>query len=83
MTNVSIPVPDGLLAALRRAPHEVAGEIRIASAIHWYQQALVSMERAAEAAGMSRPDFLAELARRRVDVFRVDIDDLRQELADE
>ena len=30
------------------------------------------MERAAEFAGMSRAEFLAELARRRVDVFVVD-----------
>jgi predicted HTH domain antitoxin len=38
------------------------------------------MERAAEAAGMSRPEFLAELGRRRVDVFVVDDEDLAREL---
>jgi len=38
------------------------------------------MERAAETAGMSRPEFLAELARRRVDVFLVDEEDLAREL---
>lgn len=38
------------------------------------------MERAAEVAGMSRPEFLGELARRRVDVFVVDFEDLRAEL---
>jgi len=80
MTQVQIAVPDGLLAALRKAPHELAPEIRIASAIHWYQQGSISMGRAAEAAGMDRPTFLAELARRRIDVFVVDEADLAQEL---
>ena len=80
MTELSIQVPDRLFAALRKAPHEVAREVGIAAAIHWYQQGLVSMERAAETAGMDRPQFLAELARRKVDVFVVDEEDLEREL---
>jgi predicted HTH domain antitoxin len=56
--------------------------MRIAAAIHWYQQSAISMERAAETAGMSRAEFLAELARRRVDVFVVDEEDLARELDD-
>jgi predicted HTH domain antitoxin len=75
-------LPDSLFAALRKAPHEVPREIRIAASIHWYQQSVLSMERAAETAGMSRPEFLAELARRRVDVFIVDEEDLGRELQD-
>jgi predicted HTH domain antitoxin len=80
MTELAINVPDSLFGALRKAPHEVAREIRIAAAIHWYQQGAISMERAAETAGMDRPQFLAELARRRVDVFVVDDEDLAREL---
>jgi predicted HTH domain antitoxin len=82
MTHVDVTVPDGLLAALKKAPHEVAAELRLAAAIHWYQQSLLSMERAAETAGMTRGEFLAELARRRVDVFVVDDQDLARELGD-
>lgn len=82
MTTVEIMLPDSLFAALRKAPHEVPREIRIAAAIHWYQQSAISMERAAEAAGMSRPEFLAELARRHVDVFVVNEEDLVRELGD-
>jgi predicted HTH domain antitoxin len=80
MTTVPIAVPDNFFAALRRAPHEVAREVQLAAAIHWYQQGTLSMERAAETAGMNRLDFLAELARRRVDVFVVDEEDLAREL---
>ncbi len=80
MTTMQIAVPDSLFAALRKAPHEVAREMKIAASIHWYQQGAISIERAAEAAGMSRTEFLAELGRRRVDVFVVDDEDLAREL---
>ena len=76
MTSVEVDVPQSLFAALRKAPHEVGREMRIAASIHWYQQAALSMERAAETAGMTRVEFLSELARRRVDVFVVDEEDL-------
>ena len=82
MTELSIAVPESLFAALRKAPHEVAREIRIAASIHWYQQAVISMERAAEFAEMSRAEFLSELANRHVDVFVVEDDDLAREVRD-
>jgi predicted HTH domain antitoxin len=80
MTQLAISVPESLFGALRKAPHELAQEMGIASAIHWYQQGQISMERAAETAGMDRPRFLQELARRKVDVFVVDPADLAREL---
>lgn len=80
MTELSVSVPDSLFGSLRKAPHEMAREMRIASAIHWYGQGLISMGRAAETAGMDRAEFLAELARRKVDVFVVDEEDLEREL---
>jgi predicted HTH domain antitoxin len=82
VTSVQIMLPDSLFAALRKAPHELPREMRIAASIHWYQQSVLSMERAAETAGMSRPEFLAELARRHVGVFVVDEEDLGKELRD-
>jgi predicted HTH domain antitoxin len=81
VTTIQVPVPESLFGSLRRAPHEVVLEILIAAAIHWYQQGDISMERAAEVAGLPRREFLAELARRRIDVFRVDEADLDRELS--
>lgn len=81
LTHLDVAVPEALLAALRKSPLEAAEEIRLAAAIHWYQQGTLSMARAAETAGMGRAEFLAELARRRVDVFVVDERDLARELA--
>ena len=61
---------------LKKEPHELAAELRLAAAIHWYQQGVLSMERAAETACMPRAEFLAALACRRVDVFVVDDQEL-------
>lgn len=83
MTTVAVDFPDTVFATLRRAPHELPAEVRLAAAIHWYQRSEISMGRAAELAGMNRRDFLAELARRKIDVFVVDFDDLERELARE
>ncbi|HEX7679262.1 MAG TPA: UPF0175 family protein [Thermoanaerobaculia bacterium] len=80
MTRVEITLPVSLFAALRKAPHEVPREMRIAGSIRWYQQSAISMERAAEVAGMTRSAFLSELARRRVDAFVVNEEDLAKEL---
>ncbi len=80
MTSLTIELPDSALSALRQGPTQLAAEVRVAAAIRWYQQARLSMERAAECAGMTRAAFLAELARRRVDVFVVDQEDLLDEL---
>jgi len=81
MVTIQVTLPDSAFAALRRAPHEFAAELRVAGAIHWYQQGQISMERAAEIAGMDTAAFLAELAKRKVDVFQVDPEDLRRELS--
>lgn len=80
MTTIAVEFPESTFSALRQAPQQLATEVRVAAAIHWYQQARLSMERAAECAGMNRAQFLEELARRKVDVFVVDADDLRDEL---
>jgi len=79
MTTVSIEFPEEVFAALRRSPAELAVEVRLAAAIHWYQQGEVSQERAATIVGLDRAQFLTELARRKVDVVHVDLDELRRE----
>ncbi len=79
MTTVSIEFPEDVFSALRRSPAELSKEVRLAAAIHWYQQGDVSQEKASELAGLDRAGFLGELARRRIDVIHVDFDELRRE----
>jgi len=82
MVTVEVQLPDEILAALRRSPGEMAVELRLAAAVHWYSRGLISQERAAQVAGLDRTDFILALAREGVDAFAVDMTSLRRELAD-
>ena len=81
MTQITFDLPDEVFSALRRSPKEFAEEMRIAAAIRWYQQGMVSQEKAAGIAGMGRAQFLERLAAEKVDVFQVDFKDLAEEIA--
>jgi predicted HTH domain antitoxin len=83
MAMIHVPVPEDIFAALRRSPAELADELRLAAAVHWYARGLLSQERAAQLAGMDRTDFLLALAREGVDAFVVDLRSLRDELKDQ
>ena len=81
MATVTVEVPDSAFSALRRSPDEFAREMRIAAAIQWYHQALISQGKAAEIAGLSRADFLDALFRARVPASQVTVAELKEELA--
>jgi predicted HTH domain antitoxin len=80
MATLAIDVPDSVFSALRRSPPELAAEMRIAAAVQWYSQEVVSQERAAEIAGLTRAEFHDELNRRKVPVFQETLDDLVREI---
>ncbi len=80
MKTIQIEVPDDAFAALRLAPEEFARELRLAAAIQWYRQCVVSQGKAAEIAGLARADFIDELARRKVNVTQVDKEELEREI---
>ncbi len=80
MVSLKIDLPEEAFSALRVDPSQFAAELRFAAAVQWYHQGLISGSKAAEIAGMTRLEFLDELARRRLDTVKVDLDDLRAEL---
>ena len=81
MVTVQVQLPEEAFSALRRSPDEMAGDLRLAAAVHWYSRGLMSQERAAQVAGLDRTDFILALAREGVDAFAVDLTSLRRELA--
>jgi predicted HTH domain antitoxin len=81
MTTITLEFPDDVFSALRRSPEEFARELRLAAAILWYERGEISQEKAAQVAGLTRTQFLLELARTKSDAFVVDFDDLRRELS--
>jgi predicted HTH domain antitoxin len=79
MTTLTIELPDEVYETLRRSPSEVQRDVRLAAAIRWYSQGLISQERAAAIAGLDRTDFLMALSRERVEAFHVDFEQLARE----
>ena len=80
MAQVVFDFPPTVFSALRKTPEEFASEMRLADAIHWYSQGVVSQGKAAEIAGVSRAEFLEELFRRKIPAVQVTIEELREEL---
>jgi len=80
MTTVTLELPEDVFSALRRSPEEFGRGMRLAAAIHWYERGEISQEKAAHIAGLDRADFLAAVAREKIDVFKVDLDSLKREL---
>jgi predicted HTH domain antitoxin len=82
MTTISFEFEPSTFAALRLAPNEFAREMRIAAAVQWYAQGIVSQGRAAELAGLTRADFLDELYRRKVPACQMSAEELADEIHD-
>ncbi|HEX6899769.1 MAG TPA: UPF0175 family protein [Thermoanaerobaculia bacterium] len=80
MAQVVFDFPPTVFSALRKSPAEFAAEMRLAAAIHWYSQGLVSQGKAAEIAGVSRAAFLEELFLRKIPAVQVTLEELREEL---
>jgi predicted HTH domain antitoxin len=78
MAIVTMKIPDELVQS---SPEQFAQELRLAAAIHWYTRKEISMGRAAQLAGMTLADFLDTLASKKIDVFQVDFDQLKEEVA--
>jgi hypothetical protein len=80
MATVTVEVPDSAFSALRRSPEEFAREMRIAAAIQWYHQRLISQSKAAAIAGLNRRDFLMALYHAKVEASQVDIDEMKEDV---
>jgi len=81
MSRISIDIADDLLVALREHPQEVAQEIRVVAAIHYFQTRRLSLGQAARLAGMSRLDFLDVLNTHGVPAFDLSAEDADAEIA--
>ena len=77
MVQMTIEMPEDVLGALR--PQDFAQELRLAAAIKWYELKVLSQERAARVAGVSRAEFINALGRFGVSPFQYGPDEIVEE----
>jgi predicted HTH domain antitoxin len=73
---MTIDVPEDAGAALRKTPQDFARELRLVAAVKWYELKMLSQERAAQVAGLSRAEFLLALGRFGVSPFQYGADEV-------
>ncbi len=74
--TVCMEVDDEVFLGMDKSPEELAGEMRLAAAVKWYEMGLISQERAAQLSGMSRASFIDALARFGVSPFQETADEI-------
>jgi len=79
---LQIDMPETAFSAIRKSPSEFVAEMRLAAAVKWYEMGIISQEKAAEVAGVSRSDFIFSLARFEVSPFQYTVDEIEKELRD-
>ena len=79
MVQMTIDMPEEALAALRKDPQDFARELRRAAAVKWYELKILSQERAARVAGLSRADFQGTLGRSGVSPFQYTAEEIIEE----
>lgn len=77
---LKLDIPEGAFSALRKAPDEFAKEMRLAAAVKWYEMGIISQEKAAEIAGLTRAEFIFSLSRFHVSPFQYTPEEIEGEL---
>lgn len=82
MQALRIDIDDDVLLGLQRTPEELAGELRLAAAVKWYEMGTVSQEKAAQIAGLNRSAFIEALGRFGVSPFQESAEDILSAVQD-
>ena len=77
--RVSFMINRDIFSALSQDPEHFVPELRLAAAVKWYEIGMVSQSKAAEIAGLSRSEFIAELKRFKVSPFQYTVDEIIEE----
>lgn len=76
-----IELPESAFSALRKPPLEFVQEMKYTAVVKWYEAGMISQEKAAEIAGLSRYAFLRLLERYQVSAIQYTAEVLEEELS--
>lgn len=66
-----------------KEPSEFAKELRLAAAVKWYEMGIISQEKAAEIAGLTRAEFIFLLGKFGVSPFQYTVEEIKEEISHE
>ena len=80
MVQVSIELPRDVFSALRQDPDGFVREMRVAAAVKWSENSVISQSKAAEIADLSRAEFVNALNQFKVSPFQYNADEIVAEV---
>jgi len=80
MKTITIEVPDDLGLEFAASDEDLARHFRLAAAMFWYDQGLISQGKGAEIAGITRVEFIDALGRASVSAIQTSVEELRAEV---
>jgi len=80
MKTITIEIPDELPIEFAASDEDLARAFRLAAAIFWYDQGLISQGKGAELAGLTRVEFIDALGRANVSAIQTSVEELRAEM---
>ena len=80
MKKITLEYPDDLELAVQTTPEELEAQIRLMAALKMFELGKLSSGKAAELAGVSRPEFFELCGRYRVSIFNYPPEELEAEL---
>ena len=81
MASVTMQVPDEVLARIKDIGDEPGTVLRLAAAFSLCSRGELSTSQAARLAGLTYADFLDAAARAKVQLFQVNLDELKEEIS--
>jgi predicted HTH domain antitoxin len=81
MADITMAIPDDLESKLQSKERDVGGTLRLAAAFSLCQRGQLSTSQAARLAGLTYADFLEAAARARIELFPVDLEELKEEVS--
>jgi predicted HTH domain antitoxin len=80
MAEITIHYPPGLEETVRATPEEVEQQILLMAALKMFELGKLSSGKAAELAGLSRPDFFEACSRYKVSIMNIPANEIEMEL---